>query len=745
MPGPGGPPSPAPPSSGSGATLEQRFYKSVREGSLPRPRHDWSLADAGLTAAGLRELFESQMLSRQLDLHARRMSAQKVGFYTIGSSGHEGNAAIAAALRHTDPAMLHYRDAPFFIQRSKQVPGIDITYDMLLSFVASSDDPIAGGRHKVLGSKPLNVPPQTSTIASQLPKAVGAAYSMPLAKKLGVPTAWPLDSVVVCSFGDASLNHSTAQGAMNAAAWIAYQSVPLPLIFVCEDNGLGVSVPTPAGWVAATVKRWPAIQYVSCDGLDLLDTHRAARQAERLARGARKPVFLHMGCVRLMGHAGADAQEGYLTPAEIDAQERQDPLLYSAALALEHGAMSAAEIVERYDAIGAEVKRAADKALTRPKLRTVKEVMASIIPPKRPRKKAVGARSGATLTIKGALPPAKDKTTLARLINAALDRALTVHPHLVMAGEDIGHKGGVYGVTIKLQAKHGAHRVIDTLLDEQTILGLGLGLAHNNLLPVVEIQYLAYLHNAEDQIRGEAATLPYFSNGQFTNPMVVRIAGLGYQKGFGGHFHNDNSIAVMRDIPGLLVCCPSNGADAVGLLQEAIRLADEEQRVVVYLEPIALYHTRDLHEPDDGKWMHADPGPLHRLPVGRLGLWGDGKDLAIVTYANGMFLSRQALPEIEKAGIKARLVDLRWLTSIDHDAVYQAVRGCKRVLIVDECRRSGSVSEELVTALVERGWPSDRLARLTAEDSFIPLGVASTVTMPSKEQIVVAAMGRSHN
>ncbi len=734
-----GAPTPAPQSSGSGATLEQRFYQAVRGGTLPRPRHEWSLADAGLTAAGLRELFESQILSRQLDLHARRLSAQKVGFYTIGSSGHEGNAAIAAALRPTDPALLHYRDAPFFIQRSKQVPGIDITYDMLLSFVASSDDPIAGGRHKVLGSKQLNVPPQTSTIASQLPKAVGAAYSMPLAKKLGVPTAWPADSVVVCSFGDASLNHSTAQGALNAAAWIAYQSVPLPLIFVCEDNGLGVSVPTPAGWIESTVRRWPAIQYVSCDGLDLLDTHRAARQAERLARGARKPVFLHMRCVRLMGHAGADAQEGYLTPAEIEAQEVQDPLLYSAALMLEHGAMNAAQIVERYDAIGAEVKRAADKALARPKLRTVKEVMASIVPPRRSVIPAQAGIQNLDPRLRGG-DGERGKTTLARLINAALDRALATRPHLVMAGEDIGHKGGVYGVTIKLQARHGAHRVIDTLLDEQTILGLGIGLAHNNLLPVVEIQYLAYLHNAEDQLRGEAATLPFFSDGQYTNPMVVRIAGLGYQKGFGGHFHNDNSIAVMRDIPGLLVCCPSNGADAVGLLQESIRLADEEQRVVVFLEPIALYHTRDLHAPDDGLWMHTDPGPGHLLPVGKLGVHGNGQDLAIVTYANGMFLSRQALPEIEKAGVKARLVDLRWLTSIDHDAVHQAVRDCKRVLVVDECRRSGSVSEELITALVERGWPSDRLARLTAEDSFIPLGVASTVTMPSKEQIVERAL-----
>jgi 2-oxoisovalerate dehydrogenase E1 component len=395
-------------------------------------------------------------------------------------------------------------------------------------------------------------------------------------------------------------------------------------------------------------------------------------------------------------------------------------------------------VLDIYERIGAEVRRVAEEAIARPKLRTASEVMASIVPPKRmSRAVPVGAPSGATVAPKGA---PTEKTTMARLINTTLDRALVRYPHLVMAGQDIGRKGGVYGVTLKLQAKHGAHRVLDTLLDEQTILGLGIGLAHNGLLPVVEIQYLAFLHNAEDQIRGEAATLPFFSSGQFTNPMVVRMAGLGYQKGFGGHFHNDNAIAVLRDIPGLLVCCPSSGAEAVGLLQEAVRLADEEQRVVIYLEPIALYHMRDLHQPDDGLWMSTDPGPEHHLPVGTPGVHGDGRDLAIVTYANGVYRSRQAQPALQAAGIASRIVDLRWLTAIAHDRVLAAVRDCRRILVVDECRRSGSVSEELVTALVERGVASDRIARVTAEDSFIPLGVASTSTMPSKESIVEAAI-----
>ncbi len=716
--------------------VDLRFRKSVGEGTLPRPAHSWTLAEAGLTGADLVELFESQILSRQLDFHARRLHALKAGFYTIGSSGHEGNAAVAKALRLTDPAFLHYRGAAFLIQRSKQRRGHDILLDMLLSFVASADDPIAGGRHKVLGSKELNVPPQTSTIASQLPKAVGTAFSFALRRRIGEKIGkgeWPDDSVVLCSFGDASVNHSTAQGAINAAAWTAYQNVPMPLILLCEDNGLGVSTPTPKDWIAANMRGRPAIHYLPCDGLDLLDTYKVTREAEHIARHRRQPVFLHMRCVRLMGHAGADAQEAYLTPDQIEAMDKQDPLLYSAALVLEHGLMSASEIVARYDAIGEEVKRVAQEAVSRPKLSTAKAVMASIVPGKR--------KSRAIVTpLPGPLPQGeRGSTTMAKLINTTLDRLLTTYPHMVMAGEDIGHKGGVYGVTLKLQARHGQHRVIDTLLDEQTILGLSIGMGQNGLLPVVEIQYLAYLHNAEDQIRGEASTLSFFSKGQYTNPMVVRMAGLAYQKGFGGHFHNDNAIAVLRDIPGILVACPSNAADAVGLLQECVRLADEEQRVVIYLEPIALYHTRDLHKPDDGLWSFADPGPKHLLARGELGVHGDGRDLAIVSYGNGIYLSRQALPEIEKNGAKVRLIDLRWLTGIDHDRLFQAVRECRRVLIVDECRRSGSVSEELITALVERGVESSRLARITAEDSFIPLGVGATCTLPSKDSITAAA------
>jgi 2-oxoisovalerate dehydrogenase E1 component len=289
-----------------------------------------------------------------------------------------------------------------------------------------------------------------------------------------------------------------------------------------------------------------------------------------------------------------------------------------------------------------------------------------------------------------------------------------------------------------LQARFGPDRVIDTLLDEQSILGLAIGMAHNGFVPVPEIQFLAYLHNAEDQLRGEAATLPFFSNGQFANPMVVRIAGLGYQKGFGGHFHNDNAVAVLRDIPGLIVACPSDGAEAAMLLRECLRLAREENRVVVFLEPIALYPVRDLHAAGDGGWLRRYPGPGARLALGEVGVAGAGTDLAIVTYGNGRFLAEAARPEIEAAGIGLRVIDLRWLVPLPGPALLAALAGCRRVLVVDECRRSAGPSEGVVTLLVEAGVGG--VSRLAAEDSFIATGPAYAATLPSREGIVAAAL-----
>ena len=716
--------------------VHENFLRRVAAGDLP----DGPSPSGPLTAGQAVQLYRSGCLTRALDLASRRMQAAGEGFYTIGSSGHEGMAAVAAALRPTDMAFLHYRDAAFQIERANQVPGQSITWDMLLSFACSSDDPISGGRHKVLGSKALNIPPQTSTIASHLPKAVGAAYSIGLARRVRPEhRVLPDDAIVMCSFGDASANHSTAQGAINTSCWTAYQKVPLPVLWVCEDNGIGISTRTPSGWIAASFSARPDLAYFACDGLDIYQTYRVAREAADYVRQRRKPAFLHIRTVRLYGHAGADVQTAYMTRAEVEADEANDPLLHTVRLLGEAGALEREAALAIYEQTLARVERVRAEAVTRPRLNTASEVMASLIPPRRTHAPGNGPSAEDRAAAFGPdLKAMESPQIMSRCINWALTDLMLEHREIALMGEDIGTKGGVYGVTQKLVARFGKARVIDTLLDEQSILGLALGMAHNGFIPMPEIQFLAYYHNAEDQIRGEGATLPFFSNGQFTNPMVLRIAGLGYQKGFGGHFHNDNSFAALRDVPGVILCCPSNGADAARLLRECVRLAREEQRLVVFLEPIALYPMRDLNEPGDGLWLRHYPDPSQRIGFGEVTTHGEGTDLAIVSYANGLHLSLQAQKRLAAQGIAARVIDLHWLNPLPEDALVTAIGDAAKVLVVDETRRTGGLAEALVALLTER---TDKpVARHVAQDSFIPTGPAYAATMPSLDSIVAAAL-----
>lgn len=725
-------------------TVHQNFLRRVGAGDFPTLASALTLKGAGLTDQDLVGLFDAQLMSRHLDRAALKLQARGEGFYTIASSGHEGNAAIAWATRPDDMAFLHYRDATFQIARSLQVPGTTPLWDMLLSFSTSKEDPISGGRHKVLGSKALAIPPQTSTIASHLPKALGAAFSIPLSKRI-TPEHQQLkkDGIIVCTFGDASLNHSTSQGALNTASWTAFQGSPLPLLFVCEDNGIGISTKTPANWVEQSVKSRPALEYFQSNSLDVVDAYDTASRAVEFVRRHRKPAFLHAKCVRLYGHAGPDAPSTYLSKSEIKATEAQDPLLYTAARLVSEGIMTPAEIVARYEQTAARVERVAEQAIRRPRLQTTDEVAESLIPPKRRSADVKPPNESARAACLGEsdLRSVAQPQHMAKMINLALTDLMLAHEEIIVAGEDVGRKGGVYGVTQRLQKRFGAHRVIDSLLDEQAILGLGIGMAHNGFLPISEIQFLAYLHNAIDQLRGEAATLPFFSKGQFTNPMVVRIAGLGYQRGFGGHFHNENSVTALRDIPGLIVACPSNGRDAVLMLRECVRLAREEQRLVVFLEPIALYMTRDLHEPGDGGWTFPYPQPDtdDAIPLGDVGVHGTGQDLAIITYGNGAYLSQQAQKTLgADHDIDCRVIDMRWLSPLPKEAILKAVGGAKRVLIVDECREQGSHSEALMALFAEE---SDLpTARIMADDCFIATGPAFGVTMPDRDKIVSKAV-----
>ncbi len=499
----------------------------------------------------------------------------------------------------------------------------------------------------------LHIIPQTSTIASHLPRAVGVAFSIARAKKLGVACAWPEDAITVCSFGDASVNHSTAVGAINSALHAAYQGVPMPLLFVCEDNGIGISVPTPRGWIERTYGERDGLAYFAADGSDLAATFDAATAAADWVRTRRRPAFLHLRTVRLMGHAGSDYEPSYRRAEEIAADYDRDPVLRTAKLLIDIGVLTPAEVLDRYEAKRANVIALADRISELPQLDSAQAVMEPLRSAQDDAQAAVPASLIASVKSGDTDTP----ITVATAINRALHDILDRYPEAMIFGEDVARKGGVYGVTRGLLTASSSARVFDTLLDEQSILGLALGAGVSGLLPIPEIQYLAYFHNAADQIRGEAATLQFFSNRQYRNPMVVRVAAYGYQKGFGGHFHNDNSITAMRDLPGVVIASPARPDDAAAMLHACAAAAREAGVVCLFLEPIALYHTRDLHDDNDGGWLA--PYPESGVAIGRARTYGDGTDLTILTFGNGVRMSLRVARRLAAADIRARVVDLQ--------------------------------------------------------------------------------------
>jgi 2-oxoisovalerate dehydrogenase E1 component len=732
--------------------VDRAFVARVADLGPPGPLRDpASLREplrpgSRLSAQVALDLFHAQLLSRHLDFAARELKQRGAGFYTIGSAGHEGNAAVAAALRPGDPALLHYRSGAFFLERARQLGREDEALaSVLLGLVASSDEPIAGGRHKVFGSLPLWIPPQTSTIASHLPKSVGMAFGIDRARRLGLALPLAHDAIVACSFGDASLNHSTALGAINAACWCAFQDVPIPLLLVCEDNGIGISVPTPESWIAETYRDRAGLYYVPADGLDLAAAFEAASHAADHVRRERRPALLHLRVVRLLGHAGSDMEGVYRSAEEIERDEARDPLVASAKLLVAGRVATGASLVEAYEAARARVASMAADAVRRPKLTSSAQVMAPLAPPDPAAVADEAARSAdepaRRAFWRGRLPEEQRRGTLAQSIQWALGDLLVRYPEVMIFGQDVAHKGGVYGVTRDLWQLVRPGRVFDTLLDEQTILGLAIGLGHLGALPIAEIQYLAYLHNAEDQLRGEAASLAFFSRGQFKNPMIVRVAGYAYQKGFGGHFHNDNSVAVLRDIPGIVVASPARGDDAAGMLRTCVAAARRAGAVCVFLEPIALYHVRDLHGPGDEGWC-SRYDPAAPVPLGAARLWSARPDdaLLVVSWANGVWMSLRAQKRLrEQHGLGCRVLDLRWLAPLPTHEVLANAREVGRVLVVDETRRSGGVSEALVTALAEGGFAGP-VRRVTSADSFVPLGDAANLVLVQEEDIERAAL-----
>ena len=515
---------------------------------------------SSLTAPSLDDVFEAQLDSRHLDHAARWLRAQGVGFYTIGSSGHEANALVADVLRPTDPALLHYRSGGFYLARARQVPGHDGVRDILLGLLASADEPIAGGRHKVFGHADLAVVPQTSTIASHLPRAMGVAFAIGRAARLGLETRWAPEAIAIASFGDASLNHSTAQGALNAASYTAHQGMADAAAAACARTTAGGSAcrrrrrgsrPRCRG-ARACATSWPTAAIRSPS------TTSPRSSPSTCGHGGAPPSCTCAPCGSV-GTPGPTSSRRTGAPPACAPTRLATRCWPPPRVLVEAGAATPGEIVDRYLAGRARVRELAAKLLAE---RTVAGILGgrrrpAVAAAARCRCRGAPRRTPAPPSGSASSAAASRRTegplTLAETINRTLGDLLVAERPGARVRRGRRRQGRCVrrdpGPAAQGRCWPGSSTRCSTS-SRSSASALGAGLS--GLVPIPEIQYLAYLHNAEDQLRGEAASLSFFSDGQYRNPLVVRIAGYGYQKGFGGHFHNDNAVAVLRDIPGLV-------------------------------------------------------------------------------------------------------------------------------------------------------------------------------------------------
>ena len=732
-------------------SLDERFRDAVsalRPPESARPSGDPVRDGATLTGAGARDLFDAQLTSRHLDLAARWLRSFNEGFHTGGSAGHEGSAAVAAALRTDDPALLHHRSAAFYCARAERHPGTagqdrsrrleDAARDVLRGVVGSVRDPLTGGRDKILGHPGLHLIPAVSTSGGHLPRAVGLARAL----TGGGEHPWPADAIVVATFGDGAADRPGGASALAAAARLDHAGQPVPLLLVCEDDTPGG--PRPDGLVAAALRGRPGLRYSFADGSDPAAVYDAATEAAEHVRRERRAAVLHLSAVRLLGSPG-DPDPG---PDGLD----RDPLIGAARLLVESGLYTPDEVIARYDEVGWQVRKAAEEVLGEPGLADIGEIVATLAP-RRPLRvahtvaehagQALGDGASARLrAFGGRLPEDAGPMTLAEIIGATLTDALAATPEMLVFGPATTH-GGRHGVTTGA-AGHGGDRVFDSPPDTTTILGLALGAGLAGLLPVPELDCLAALGDGTEQLRAEAATMAYLSSGAYRNPMVLRVPGLAGPFGVGGHLANDNTVTALRDVPGLVVAVPARASDAAPMLRACLAAARADGSVCVFLEPAALYQTRDLYQQGDSEWLAPYPPPGawadDHVPIGRARIYGLGtaQDLTIVTYGNGVLMSLRVAARLAAEGYGSRVVDLRWLNPLPTADLVREATATGRVLIVDETRRSGGVGEGVLAALVDGAFVGSA-RRVAAADAPVPLGPAAQHVLIGEDAITQGA------
>ncbi|QYG95043.1 hypothetical protein HC251_23175 [Iamia sp. SCSIO 61187] len=637
--------------------------------------------ELGLSTDDLLGMYRTILLARLLDLKIWSLNRMGKAPFVVSCQGHEGcQVGSTWALRAGhDPVLPYYRDT-----------GVMLTLGMtaeevLLGVFARAADPCSGGRQMPnhWGSSRLGVISGSSPIATQLPHAAGIAYAAKLRGE---------DKVVVSYFGEGATSKGDFHEALNFAGIHS-----LPCVFICENNGYAISVPmTQESAVDDVADRAHSYGFggVIVDGNDPLDVYAATHQALRRARAGDGPTLIECKTYRIRAHTSDDDDRTYRTPEEVEAWRKKDPLRQFRQYLIEQRLLPEADEVAIEAEVKAEVDEAAKRAEAMPFLEASTATSMVFARPVRPTR---GAPEGADVSVApdtgaGSEVPLDDAgpTTERNVIDTIRQTQhdlMAGDERVLVLGEDVGPRGGVFRATDGLTDAFGRQRVLDTPLAESSIVGIGIGLALAGMRPICEIQFADFIHSAYDQITSEAARLHYRSAGDFSVPLVIRAPWGGGVHG--ALYHSQSIEATYAHVPGLKVVAPSTPADVAGLLREAV--ADPDP--VLFLEHKRSYRLIKGLVPDD---------PTFRVPIGVAAVARPGTDATVVTYGMHRHIAVEAADRLAADGVgSVEVLDLRTISPLDVDAIVASVTRTGRCLVVHEDNISFGVGAEVAALVAE--------------------------------------------